>query len=481
MRSSCIALAMAAVLLVSLELVTAETQMKQTQNERKRRLEEEAMKLWTPENIKNALPADRFLESRPTKKNNIGKKRKLERNKEKEVTDTIIETNKIELGNKVPKKRRTLIEGLGIFSPSKGSNIRSNIVSFEAELSTQNTTDVIFTFTDPNNKFYAFRGIPNNSSENLYSVSLPGFLGERGKWFYAVTVIDESGNKIQSERIKFFVRSSQDMSIGDTWPGVGMVQTAIGRVVFTMNTDGVREMFACTGTVVQDSKTDRSIVVTAAHCIYDDKQKQFAENALFIPNQAGTNANQTNLNCNDDPLGCWYMDSAVVHDHYTTKVFPRNRQWDYGYYVVGNDGHNHFGGPDNTTTGILDMDARAFPISFEKHDKGNDFTTVLGHTLKNDPVMSYCSEGITELNGNYMLPSCEMQGGSSGGPWFSPIDIQGFGKIVSVSSWGFKEKAGLAAPRFYGGSKAQCMFEYARNLSLDGNRGLSLKGEILTC
>jgi V8-like Glu-specific endopeptidase len=296
-------------------------------------------------------------------------------------------------------------------------------------------------------------------------------------------VIDTSGNQIKSEPIKFWVRPSQDMSIGDTWPGVGMgmVQTAIGRVVFTMNIEGEREMFACTGTVVQDSKTDRSIVVTAAHCIYDDKRKQFAENALFIPNQAGTDANQTNMNCGDDPLGCWYMDSAVVHDNYTTKVFPSNRKWDYGYYVVGNHGHNHFGGPD-TNTGILDVDARAFPISFEEYANGNDFTTVLGHTLKKDPLMSYCSEGITEFNGNYMLPSCEMQGGSSGGPWFSPIDIQGFGNIISVSSWGFREKAGLAAPKFYGESKAECMFDFAKNdLTLDGNRGLSLKGEILTC
>ncbi|MFP6837769.1 MAG: NAD(P)H-dependent oxidoreductase subunit E [Pseudomonadales bacterium] len=47
-----------------------------------------------------------------------------------------------------------------------------------------------------------------------------------------------------------------------------------------------------------------STILTAAHCVYDDVHNAFARNVLFIPNQADTTGSATDLNCNNDPLGC---------------------------------------------------------------------------------------------------------------------------------------------------------------------------------
>lgn len=75
-------------------------------------------------------------------------------------------------------------------------------------------------------------------------------------------------------------------AVGDTgWLKGGTVQEAVGRLLFTMP-DGD---YICSATAVADAAADgRSVVLTAAHCAYDDHNKAFASNALFIPNQDGT-------------------------------------------------------------------------------------------------------------------------------------------------------------------------------------------------
>lgn len=65
----------------------------------------------------------------------------------------------------------------------------------------------------------------------------------------------------------------------------------------------------------------------------DDVDKAFATNALFIPSQDDGGTDRTDSDCTNDPLGCWSVDHGVVDMNWTTRSFPNNIPWDYGYYV----------------------------------------------------------------------------------------------------------------------------------------------------
>ena len=120
------------------------------------------------------------------------------------------------------------------------------------------------------------------------------------------------------------------------YSGGGAVQNAAGRIYFEMPSTRAgragRAMSARARSST-DATTGRSIILTAAHCVYDDAHKAFARNVLFIPNQAGTTGTGTDLNCSNDPLGCWTPSFGVVDVNWTTRTFPDNVTWDYAYYV----------------------------------------------------------------------------------------------------------------------------------------------------
>ena len=58
------------------------------------------------------------------------------------------------------------------------------------------------------------------------------------------------------------------------WTNGGTVQTAAGRIFFVMDDNG----YVCSGTLVNDGEKEspRSIILTAAHCAYDDINQAFA-------------------------------------------------------------------------------------------------------------------------------------------------------------------------------------------------------------
>jgi V8-like Glu-specific endopeptidase len=54
------------------------------------------------------------------------------------------------------------------------------------------------------------------------------------------------------------------------------------------------------GTVATDGIAGRSVILTAAHCVYDHANKAFARHVLFIPDQTDTTDAGTDLNCGND-------------------------------------------------------------------------------------------------------------------------------------------------------------------------------------
>ena len=262
------------------------------------------------------------------------------------------------------------------------------------------------------------------------------------------------------------------------WTNGGVVQNAAGRIYFEMPDNVARTVwlgYVCSGTVANDSGTpNRSIIITAAHCIYDDLNKAFARNVMFIPNQAGTTSGKTDLNCANDPKGCWVPNLGVVDNNWTTRTFPDNVAWDYAFYVVSDTGAHQAGysaAPD-----ALDGAVTAMSVSFTS-PAYTVLTYALGYSYNRDPQFMYCADKLGQASAvNYWLGKCGLSGGSSGGPWSQPFDTTtGNGPIISVNSWGYTNQPGMAGPKL-AGTSANCVFSVAKGAAMgtfaDGNAGV---------
>jgi len=270
------------------------------------------------------------------------------------------------------------------------------------------------------------------------------------------------------------------------WSAGGAVQKAAGRLLFEMG----ESYYVCSGTVATDDGTSgRSIILTAAHCVYDDTGNAFASNVLFIPDQAHSTG-KTDFNCGNDPIGCWVPSFGVVDVHWTEHVFPANIPWDYAFYVVNDVGaHSYatYSSTDpsfvagNSNPDALDdpLWAGSLPLSFgePKHDVSgsSDFTHALGYSYSKDPKFMYCAEDMS-VNGpdNWWLSHCGLSGGSSGGPWVQPmITTSGTGPVISVNSWGYTTGPGMAGPKLFNTSAA-CVFGNAKGTALTTTAGVAV-------
>jgi hypothetical protein len=258
------------------------------------------------------------------------------------------------------------------------------------------------------------------------------------------------------------------------------VTQASGRIYFEMPANKSRRSWAgyvCSGTVAADNTLERSIIITAAHCVYDDANKAFARNVLFIPNQNATTGSGTDGNCSNDPMGCWAASFGVVDTEWTNKTFPANIPWDYAFYVVSDSG-SHTDGLTQAND-ALDIAAGSLIVQFDPGQTSGAFTHALGYSYSKDPSLRYCAQNLgTESSyGDWWLAACGLSGGASGGPWIQPMDVSsGSGPIISVNSWGYTNQPGMGGPPLSGNS-ASCRFKDAQDSSLekqdqrDGDQG----------
>jgi len=96
--------------------------------------------------------------------------------------------------------------------------------------------------------------------------------------------------------------------------GTAMAQ-ATGRLIFMF---GDRAC-SCSGSALRNyNSPDRSIIVTAAHCIYDEQAKLFASYILFVPGIDDGGKGVSNRDCSDDEFGCWVPEFAVVDSEWAS-------------------------------------------------------------------------------------------------------------------------------------------------------------------
>jgi hypothetical protein len=321
---------------------------------------------------------------------------------------------------------------------------------------------------------------------DTWSVNLSGFTDGAYSWYVVANDAAKPSNRTTSASVQFTVDTSgggdpgggQGTVPNQEWTGDGVVQEAVGRIYFEMPSNARRTRWAgyvCSGTVTNDATTGRSVIITAAHCVYDDANKAFARNVLFIPNQADTTGTGTDLNCANDPVGCWAPDFGVVDVDWTTRTFPANVAWDYAYYTVSDTA--------GYTPGIIDagsaLDGAVLTMSVDFTAPSTAaLTHALGYSYDVDPQFMYCADPMEMLDAaNWWLPNCLLSGGSSGGPWSQPFNVgTGNGPIMSVNSWGYTGSPGMAGPKL-SGTSASCLYTRAKSGTLgvayaDGDAGL---------
>ncbi|KAL7543266.1 hypothetical protein ACHAXR_012574 [Thalassiosira sp. AJA248-18] len=435
-------------------------------------------------------------------RNNKKKNKKKNKNKNKNKDNN---NNGGKQGSNNNNKNRKLPK-IDRLTPTQGDSI-TNKQTFSARILpsvvTQSPVDTVsFQLTDHEGKSSNWMSVPKVGNM-IYEVTVDGFKKyPNTEWQYAMLAEDENGKRTSTDAIVFKVVGSGGGSgnsrpqpvqpapspprpnpnpsppsskpkmpkhhVADSnWPHPNTaIQKATGRIMFEFDNSG--QSFVCSGTVVCDGVSGRSIIQTASHCAYNDVLKKFATRAIYVPDQDATRGSKSDFDCKNDRYGCWHLSFAVVWKGWAAGSFPDNVPYDYAYYVVYDSPNTHTGGYTPNLTGTLDKDVPCVPIDFDlnPHD---EFVFSIGYSADKDPRLRTCSMHNSKMNGvpwytNLWLEDCAMTGGASGGPWIHDMDVDGMGSLISVNSWGFTHKPGMAGPvlKTSSGSLAECLFERAR-------------------
>ena len=237
---------------------------------------------------------------------------------------------------------------------------------------------------------------------------------------------------------------------GASWTAGGEILRASGKVFFEMDSGA----YVCSGVVADDGRSGYSLILTAAHCAYDDADGGFATNWMFIPefDSAPT------FTCSQTKYGCWTASALVVHSGFADAggFNTEATKHDFAFAVVPAGGK---------TNSQLDATVGSFPISYASMSSG---TTVhaFGYPAAGKykgKDLTYCAGPIANdarnENATWGL-ACRMTGGSSGGPWLAPFTTSsGDGTLHGLNSYGYSGISNMYGPKF--NSDTQAVFNAA--------------------
>lgn len=431
---------------------------------------------WTPARMQQAIPRQLVIAS-----NGLGYLRKPDGSLQPHGHNKLVEVTKV---TKQPRAKPGTggddSDGPSIspLEPGDGATIGASqrFAATVADPSGVRSVSLVITFPDNSSQSFTMA----NSGGDTWENTLSGFTDGIGLGWHveATDATKGKGNRATSPSYAFDVDTSgeppptgDDVVTNSNWSGDNTIRYSVGRIYFEMPTNSRLKRWAgyvCSGTVATDGTGGRAVIITAAHCAYDDANKAFARNVLFIPNQDETTGTGTDSNCSNDPLGCWTPSFAVVDTYWTTSTFPDNIPWDYAYYVVSDTGAhsgNGTGGSLESVVGGLSISFAAPSVDVGSTSADSDYTHGIGYSYADDPNLMYCAENMTtEGADNWWLPNCGLSGGSSGGPWIQPM-TNGQGPIISVNSWGYTGSPGMAGP-FLDVTSAACLFDSAKGTVL---------------
>jgi V8-like Glu-specific endopeptidase len=239
---------------------------------------------------------------------------------------------------------------------------------------------------------------------------------------------------------------------GASWTKGGEVRDAVGKVFFRLS----GTLYTCSGSVTDDSRTNYSLVLTAAHCAYDESKDAFATDWLFIPDYESA----PTRTCDNTKHGCWTALGLVVHEGYAgqSSFNSTATRHDFAFAVVG-------AGGKSGQSKQLDATVGSFPITFNAVSEGTRmyaFGYPAAGKYKGNKLI-HCAGPVFHDSWNasatYGL-ECDMTGGASGGPWFSDFDEgSGSGTQRSLNSYRYQGVKAIYGPKF--NAKTQAVYAAA--------------------
>lgn len=239
--------------------------------------------------------------------------------------------------------------------------------------------------------------------------------------------------------------------------GGGAVLKLSGKVLFTMNSGD----YICSGTLISDTASDRSIALTAGHCSYDAADGGFARNWTFYP-EFDTNATYT---CSQSKWGCWVATALAVHNGFAQSggFNTQATTYDWSFAVLKNGGFGNnlaetaLGGAMARSFTAPSVGSQTFNFGYPAAGKYHGYDLVYcADQIFNDPLNSNLTFGV----------DCDMTGGSSGGPWLANFNSStGAGTVDSVNSYGYSGQKKEYGPKFNSNTSTT----YNAALSASGN------------
>ncbi|MFJ7207766.1 trypsin-like serine peptidase [Streptomyces sp. NPDC098789] len=223
---------------------------------------------------------------------------------------------------------------------------------------------------------------------------------------------------------------------GGAWTGGGAIVKTSGRVFFTM---GDRTA-SCSGDSI--TSANGSTVITAGHCV--KYQGAWHTNWIFVPAYNNGSA----------PYGQWSATKTLATDQW---VASEDMNMDVGLAVVAPLGGRKL-------SEVVGAQGIQFNGGYNKKMYSFGFPAAAPY---DGTKLVYCSGNTGKdflLTKDHSL-SCNMTGGSSGGPWLQNFDeATGLGTQVSVNSFGYT----FLPNRMYGpyfGDEAKAAYDRAQTSS----------------
>ena len=308
---------------------------------------------WTAERIAEAQPRDLVLDHRGLAymKGKGGALVPYGHSKKPELVQMKVKSSVAPMA-KPPSNDDTTPPTVLSFTPEDGGTI-SQTPTFSAHVTDASGVRSVTFNIDYGGTVYNFDA--SHTGNDIWAVNLQGFTTGGGTWTITATdTAKRGGNTATTAAGSFSVDGNPppppptgDLVTNSRWDKGGEIQNATGRLFYQMASKRGQRLswagYVCSATATGDGQSDRTVLITAAHCVYNDESKTFARNVMFIPNQDQTTGSGTDGDCSNDPVGCWVADFGVVEENWTTRTFPNNIPWDYAYYVVGNSGKSSSG------------------------------------------------------------------------------------------------------------------------------------------
>ena len=241
---------------------------------------------------------------------------------------------------------------------------------------------------------------------------------------------------------------------GALWPGANTSNpnTQIGKLYFdTDPSPSVTRWSWCTGTVINSE--NKSLVLTAGHCVWDTTNRRWYTNAVFYP---GYESGKT-------PNGGW-------------PVRLQSTTWNY---------YNSGASADDMAIALVTKDSSGTALVNRVGGHGiafnqpvNQVRTAFGYPITDTRWPGWTSDGEDMYycqgtdsyysSGSFagqMLLGCRMTGGASGGPWLTSVQSNWLGYAQSVNSNKGGVGAAWAGYMFgpYMGQEESAVFQSYRN------------------